>query len=291
MSFFICPLCSKPLFGEKSLKCENNHCFDRAKSGYINLLSGKGKNHGDPKEMVLSRKNFLDKGYYLPLAERVSGICYENTPENAVILDCGCGECYYTEKIYSEFVKKGKNASFAGIDVSKDAVNYGSKRFPACELAVASVYAMPAADKSCDAVINIFSPLAREEYLRVLKDNGILIMAIGGENHLWSLKKAVYDTPYKNEPCDYALEGFELLFSEKCRYDIELENNEDIMNLFSMTPYYHKSARNDIEKLKKFDSLKTEIEFEILCYKRATARSEFRSEPINKPFPKSHEAE
>ncbi|MBR5516168.1 MAG: methyltransferase domain-containing protein [Clostridia bacterium] len=267
MNIFRCPLCGSVLDGEKTLKCENNHCFDRAKSGYVNLLSGKGKNHGDPKEMVLSRRNFLDKDYYLPLAQKISTLCFDYTPENSVILDAGCGECYYTHNIYKEFLQKGKNALFCGIDVSKDAVNYGAKRFPQCCLATASVYAMPIADNSVDTVINIFSPLATKEYLRVLKNNGIFIMAIGGQDHLWSLKKAVYDTPYKNEPSDYTLNGFELIKKEVLRYETELCSNEDIMSLFSMTPYYHKTAQKDIEKLKKLDTLSTEIEFEILCYK------------------------
>ena len=269
MNFYICPICGAPLKGEKTLKCENNHCFDRAKSGYVNLLSGKGGNHGDPKEMILSRKNFLDKGYYQPLAQKISELCFKYTPDDSVLLDAGCGECYYTEKIYSEFMQNGKNCFFAGIDVSKDAVNYGAKRFKSCELAAASVYAMPIAEGSCDTVINIFSPLAREEYLRVLKNNGVLIMAIGGRDHLWSLKKAVYDIPYKNEPADYALEGFELLEKTEVKYDIELGSNEDIMNLFSMTPYYHKTSQSDIAKLKSLDILNTEVEFEVLCYKKA----------------------
>ncbi|MBE6686767.1 MAG: methyltransferase domain-containing protein [Ruminococcaceae bacterium] len=266
MSFFVCPICSLPLEGEKSLRCPNNHCFDRAKSGYVNLLSGKGGNHGDPKEMIQSRRNFLEKGFYLPLSDKISKLAFEYTPDNGVLLDAGCGECYYTERIASHFIKNGRKAVFTGIDVSKDAVNFGAKRFPGCSLAAASVYAMPIADSSVDTVINIFSPLAREEYRRVLKDNGIFIMAIGAEDHLWSLKRSVYDTPYKNEPCDYSLHGFELLSKDRIRYDISLESNEDIMNLFSMTPYYHKTSQRDIEKLKGLDRLFCEVDFEILVY-------------------------
>ena len=42
-------------------------------------------------------------------------------------------------------------------------------------------------------------------------------MAIPGEEHLWELKKAVYETPYKNEVRDYPLDGFEFLGTQKLK--------------------------------------------------------------------------
>ena len=266
MSFFVCPICRMPLSGDKTLKCENNHSFDKAKSGYVNLLSGKGGNHGDPKDMIISRRDFLNKGYYEPFADALCSTVYEYTPECSVILDAGCGECYYTKRISGLFESNNKKASFVGIDVSKDAVNYGAKRFPGCELACASVYAMPAADESVDTLISVFAPAAIEEFARVLKPGGHLIMAIGSRNHLWSLKKAVYDTPYKNEPSEYTLEGFEFIKSIPCSYNITLTSNKDILDLFSMTPYYHKTSQSDIAKLNSIDTLETEVDFEILMY-------------------------
>ncbi len=267
MTKFICPICKEPLNGDKSLKCSKNHCFDRAKSGYINLLSGKGGNHGDPKEMVLARKSFLDRGYYEPLREDVAKTAKEVTPGTGTLLDCGCGECYYTQRI-AELLP---NADIMGIDVSKDAVNYGCKRSKKLDLAVASVYAIPVADSSVDTAVSIFAPAAIEEFLRVLKPEGYLIMAIGAENHLWSLKKAVYETPYKNETADYSIDGFVFIGKKELKYTVDLASTEDIKNLFSMTPYYHKTSQTDIAKLDTLEKLTTEIEFEILIYKKVSA--------------------
>ncbi len=267
MTKFICPICKEPLTGDRSLRCSGNHCFDRAKSGYVNLLSGKGGNHGDPKEMVLARKSFLDKGFYEPLRNNIADTVKAVTENNGTVLDCGCGECYYTDKI-AELLP---DAHIMGIDVSKDAVNYGCKRNRELDLAVASVYAMPVADSSVDTAVSVFAPQATEEFIRVLKPEGHLIMAIGGEEHLWSLKKAVYDTPYKNEPADYDLCGFEFIGKKELKYIIDLNSTEDIKNLFSMTPYYHKTSREDIAKLDDLNSLTIEINFEILIYKKVSA--------------------
>ena len=65
---FICPICKSKLnIVGKAYSCENNHSFDIAKQGYVNLLPVNKKhsdNPGDSKEMVLSRREFLEGGYY-----------------------------------------------------------------------------------------------------------------------------------------------------------------------------------------------------------------------------------
>ena len=73
---FICPICAKELVRkEKSFLCENSHCFDISKYGYVNLLTTGGKKgHGDDKLMVNARHDFLNKGYYEHLREAV---CHE----------------------------------------------------------------------------------------------------------------------------------------------------------------------------------------------------------------------
>ena len=62
----ICPICGDTLRrAEREYRCENNHSFDIAKEGYVNLLrSGKsGDSKGDNKEMARSRRDFLNKDY------------------------------------------------------------------------------------------------------------------------------------------------------------------------------------------------------------------------------------
>ena len=55
----ICPVCKKKLIKEnKTFRCENNHSFDCAKQGYVNLSRKQTKNHGDNALMVKARTNF-----------------------------------------------------------------------------------------------------------------------------------------------------------------------------------------------------------------------------------------
>ncbi|MBP0977949.1 MAG: methyltransferase, partial [Oscillospiraceae bacterium] len=88
------------------------------------------------------------------------------------------------------------------------------------------------------------------------------------ENHLWELKEAVYDNPYKNEVKEYAIEGFELARCSELHRKINLGSCEDIKNLFMMTPYYYKTSEKDFKKLDQIDSMKVSTEFAVLAFRK-----------------------
>lgn len=263
MGILICPVCREKLgISGKTYTCPNRHSFDIAKSGYVNLLLSKhaGKTvHGDNKLMVQARRDFLEKGYYSPLREAVC-----EKVRGGVILDAGCGEGYYTVGIADTF----PNAEIYGIDISKTAVDVASKRKKNVTFATASVFHIPVADRSCDTLVTIFSPYCSEEFQRVIKQGGAMIMAIPSENHLWELKQAIYDTPYKNEVKPYELDGFGLVSKKRITYKFTLESQADIQSLFSMTPYFYRTGYTQSIKLSELKSLETTADFEVLVYRR-----------------------
>lgn len=267
---FCCPVCKEELnLDGRTYKCINNHCFDCAKQGYVNLLQSnksKSKRHGDDKLMIEARTRFLNTNFYKPLCDLMCELLKKYVPQNASVLDAGCGDCYYTEKI--EKALADRNASVVGVDISKSALIAAAKRSKRINLAVASVFSLPVGDLSCDAVLNVFSPFAPEEYARVLKSGGVLLRVIPLENHLFSLKKAIYDNPLKNPEENTEIDGFTLAESQELKYSIELKSNEQIESLFKMTPYYYKTSRTDQQKVEKLSTLQTEIEFCVLVYKK-----------------------
>ncbi|MGL4804344.1 MAG: putative RNA methyltransferase, partial [Cetobacterium sp.] len=101
----ICPVCNKKMTRiERKYICEGNHNFDISKYGHVNLLLSNQKNSkipGDNKEMVLSRKNYLEKGYYKGISDGVNQIVenYLDNKKELNILDIGCGEGYYTNRL------------------------------------------------------------------------------------------------------------------------------------------------------------------------------------------------
>ena len=98
MAQWLCPLCGEALSPVgNSLRCPAGHTYDRGRSGYVNLLlvnEKRAKVPGDNKLMVNARRDFLDRGYYAPLAEAFAHAAAEyltGIPAPAV-LDAGCGE-------------------------------------------------------------------------------------------------------------------------------------------------------------------------------------------------------
>ncbi|MFI3206597.1 MAG: methyltransferase domain-containing protein [Clostridia bacterium] len=264
---FICPSCKSVLNPkEKALVCENGHSYDIARQGYVHLLMSNkmhSKNPGDTKEMVDARRSFLEKGYYDIFANKICELIEKYGKNAEFILDAGCGEGYYSNK-YSAVTK----AEIVGFDISKFAVKSASAKYKHIDFAVASCFNIPIKENSCDILLNVFSPMAESEFLRVLKKDGIFIYAIPGKRHLFELKEVLYEKPYENEEKDSEYKGLVLLDRISVKGKISLSKSEDIWNLFSMTPYYWKTDIKGSQKLKETEKLDTEIHFDFLVYQK-----------------------
>ena len=268
-----CPVCKGSLFltdDQKSAYCsgERRHLFDFASAGYLNLYASRASG-GDGGECVGARTAFLSKGYYEKISDEINALLDKYTADGANVLDAGCGEGYYTNRM-----AKGKARCVFGFDLAKPAINTAAKSAKRegegnAFFGVASAYALPVLSGSMDAVTTIFAPCAEEEYARVLREGGILLLVGAAEEHLIDLKRAVYDDVYKNEGRrDLPTGSFELLEERRLTYTIDLETSEDIQNLFAMTPYYYHTSAKDKAKLANLSSLCTKVDVELFIYKK-----------------------
>lgn len=268
---FRCPVCKSLLSDEEKVyKCENNHCFDVAKEGYINLaLKNTSSSSGDSKQMCLSRHMFLENSFYAPLANEIAQVIkktFNNAP--LTVIDAGCGEGYYLRTVRNTLC--GEN-SFFGFDLAREAIRIAAKaekQLPQntrIKYAVSGIFDMPFDDGVADVIISVFAPISEEEFSRVLKKGGILIVACPGANHLYGLKKALYDVPRENEEKIPEYASFSLTETKSLTYSITVEN-EMINALFGMTPYFWKSSREVQEKAKALEKVETECDFIIKVY-------------------------
>ncbi len=269
-----CPVCGEAfeIRDGKTLAClgARSHCYDLSSDGYVNLASPKQSGGGDSKEAVRARGSFLDKGYYKPIADALADTCAVHK-DGGVLLDAGCGEGYYASFL------NDRGYSTLGVDISKFAVQAASKRLirdgkQSFFFAVGSVFELPVADNSVDVVTNVFAPCAEAEYARVLKNNGILVIAWAGERHLWGLKNAIYETTRENDGRADMPEGMTLLDTVRVHYTANVEGNDQIRSLFAMTPYYWRTSQKDAEKLSDIKTLETEIDVMISVYGREDGR-------------------
>ena len=240
MSLFCCPICGAPLLREDSVYiCPSRHSYDIAKEGHTHLLPANRKHSkmpGDDKGMASARRAFLDKGYYTPLRNALRELAVSLTGDTPRVLDTGCGEGYYTAGVWHALLEAGKMPQMAGIDISKFILRLAARREKSVEFAVASSYHLPVADSSIDLILNCFSPLALEEFRRVLVSGGHFLYVVPSEKHLWELKEVLYDHPYPNEVKETPYEGFRYVTIRHVEETIHLENQQDIHALFQMTP-------------------------------------------------------
>ena len=272
MSLFICPICSAPLTRDQAAyRCKNGHSYDIAKEGHTHLLPVNRKNSktpGDDKGMASARQAFLSKDYYAPLKNELCKLAVSLTPTIPAVLDTGCGEGYYTAAIYRALCNAGKTPRMAGTDISKFILRLAAKREKSIEFAVASSYHLPIGYDSIDLLLNCFSPLALDEFSRVLHRGGHFLYVVPSEKHLWELKQVLYDDPYPNEVKETPYDGFRYVDIHHVESAIRLTSQEDIHALFQMTPYYWKTPRSGTERLAQLTELDTRISFDIHVFEK-----------------------
>lgn len=271
---YICPVCGSPLKeNKKGFCCKKGHRFDTAAQGYVNLLTSSHRNPktaGDNAMMVKARTDFLSRGYYEKLANSAADVLADIVGDKpTAVIDSGCGEGYYTN-IYA---RRLPQAQLYGVDISKNAVKHGASQAKLLGLenvhyAAASGFELPFPDRCADALICTFAPVSNDEYARVLKKGGKLVIVCPSPIHLFGMKSVLYEKPYLNKPNEYGLKSFAPCGSQRIEYNITLETNADIMNLFAMTPYYYKTPAEGRERLSALQTLDTECGFDILIFRK-----------------------
>ena len=268
LNLLACPICKAPMGmsdDQRVCRCSGQrvHCYDFARSGYLNL-AGPRAGEGDLKEAVQARRAFLDAGYYQPLSDAINEML--SAIPSASVLDAGCGEGYYTNRMAA-------GRAVLGIDLSRAGIDAAAKRARQLQsgagFAVASIFELPVCDASLDVITNIFAPCAESAFLRALKTGGHLLLVGAGERHLMGLKEQIYADAYQNQGRADLPVQMELVDRRRVWGEITVKGREMIEALFSMTPYYWRTSKSDHAKLAALDSLTTEVDFDLFLYRKA----------------------
>lgn len=268
-SGLICPKCEQPLIANgKQWQCPNRHSYDTAKQGYINLLlvnQKKSKNPGDDADMVRARTDFLDTGIYTPISDALNAM----VAADGIILDIGCGEGYYTERLQTH----APQASVIGLDISREAIKGACRRSKDITWLVASGARPPVSARSIDTIISLFTPLMPPGLNHALSDKGEIITVNTGPRHLMQLRELIYDD-VRNEgfvPTVKMVDaGFECIEERVVTYPATVAGGEPLLALFNMTPHRWKVKPERVEKLLSVDSLTLEIDVVLHRFRRQT---------------------
>jgi len=254
-----CPLCQLPLIAnDAGLSCANRHQFDRAREGYYHLLPVQQKKSltpGDSAEMIQARRAFLAAGFYQPLSDAVNQLFYaagvvsadsvdtavsaattDSPAAPAALLDIGCGEGYYSNRLANTLPA----LEVYGIDISKAAVKAASKTYPKLHCAVASSYHLPFADAAFSRLLRIYAPSEPKELARVAAPGALLLTVTPAPEHLLQLKQQIY-SEVRLHPADIQPQhGFAHLQRQQLSWLFQPAAAAELEQLLQMIPLGYK---------------------------------------------------
>ena len=266
------------------MRCDQGHGYDLAREGYVNLLVAQHRHSKDPgysREMIAGRRDFFDAGHYQAHADDLAQIVRDHLSgvPSEVVLDAGCGEGYYLRQLRSVLESSaGATASagigplLCGLDISKHAVRVAARRDRAGVYAVAGTHRMPVLAERVSVLLTHFSPVSPDDFARVVRPGGVVLVAGPGEDHLYSFKQLLYDAPTTHRPADQ-LTGdarFGLLGSSRIRHPLQLDGAQHVRNLLAMTPFFWTLDAAGQARLGRVEQLTTETDIVVRAYRRAS---------------------
>lgn len=229
----LCPVrgCGTPLArGERTWACPRGHSFDRAKSGYVNLLQPqdkRSKTPGDSKEAVAARHRFLEAGHDAPFLDDLKATLQAlPLSESPAILDVGCGEGTHLAAIASAL-----QAEAHGLDLSVPAIDLAARTHPGPTWVVANADRfLPYAEGSFDLALSLTARMNAPELRRILAPEGRLLVAVPAEDDLAELREAVLGERLLRNRVDRTVatfaQAFELESHHPVRWTAHLEAEE-----------------------------------------------------------------
>lgn len=190
-TWFRCPNC----FGRLSemqpgvLGCDAGHRFDVSKHGTVTLLPPRAPHTvGDSRQMLDARTEFLASGAFDAIADAVvdaSETAAVTSPTAPRIVDLGCGTGHYSERLATRF----PGASVLVADRSPIAVRMASRLVPNSTGVILDLWRpLPIRDAAADLAINVFAPRNADEFARILRPGGTLVVVVPTDRHLQELR-------------------------------------------------------------------------------------------------------
>ncbi|WP_153563651.1 putative RNA methyltransferase [Acinetobacter baumannii] len=267
----MCPVCRQRLeLVSKTWRCEQGHSYDIAKQGYVNLhvvQHKHSKNPGDTPESVDARRAFLQGGYYQPLQQAVVHLLKDLKAK--MVLDIGCGEGYYTSAM-QQVVEQ-----CICVDIAKNAVQRAAKLNDKVTWVVGTGATLPVIDQSMDVCTSLFSPIPQTEILRVLKDDGYLIVVTPATDHLYAMREALFEQVNPHTPQKF-VEQLQDLFELKEQQVIDAPlvlDQQALKNLIAMTPYAYKASPERRMQLEQKAHLQVTASFQIYLFQKRNKKA------------------
>jgi 23S rRNA (guanine745-N1)-methyltransferase len=267
---YVCTVrgCGSELRDEgRTLRCARGHAYDRARSGYVNLLQPNDRRSstpGDSKAAVAARRRFLAAGHEETiLAALVDAAARAGARPGAVVLDVGCGEGTFAARVAA-----ATGAECCGVDVSAAAIDLAARAWPGASWVVANADRMlPLADASVDVVASITSRRNAPEMRRVVARGGALVVAVPAPDDLVELREIIHGRRFERDRVERTVDDlaphFELAARERVAAVARLDA-EAVRDLLAAT--YRGARASERERLGETASLDVTLSRDVLSF-------------------------
>lgn len=178
---------------------DTGHSYDIARQGYVTLAGGEGLRYsGDDAAMIASRETFLSQGHFAQFVEAMTANVHtaldsrESTNDDddfdapVTLCEIGAGTGYYLAHSLDDIM----GSRGVGIDISVPAAKRLAQSHPRVGAVVADAWSrLPIADNSVDVVTVVFAPRNAQEFARILKPGGQVVVLTADTGHLGELRE------------------------------------------------------------------------------------------------------
>ena len=192
------------------------------------------------------------------------------------ILDSGCGEGFYVGRLKQHLDRRlAWRASYAGLDIAKDAARMAAARYKGILFVVADVTTkIPFADGSIRVLVDVFAPRNGAEFARILAPGALLLVVVPTAGHLIELRTALdllgIEEDKPTRIADRLAGAFTLRSTETLEYPMTLRR-DDAANLIGMTPNYWHGAGDRLPLARCSLPQQVTASFELLGFARTRA--------------------
>lgn len=252
------------------LACDAGHSFDVARSGHVTLLQPQDRRSatpGDSAEAVSARARALSRGAGDALAESVNDLARRHVAAaRPAVLDIGCGEGFFLRSL-----ARVLDIDACGIEISSRAAAAAAKAMPEALIVVANAdRSLPWPDASFDVVLSITARRPIAEMRRVLKPEGIAVVAVPAEDDLVELREAAQGRGERRDRLEKLRAEMGAAFREiahrtaRVRIPLEPEEQRDLL-----ASTYRGARRSEQERLAGLGAQVVTLAHEVLAWSPA----------------------
>ena len=256
-----CPLCQTGMrVIEGQIVCRNDHTFDLAKQGYVNLLP----EHQEQKykQTLYEARYYLMnlRDFYRDLYEQLFLLLKDNNllESPQFMIDLGTGEGTRLDF----FQKNLEESNAIGLDITKEGIKIAAKHYTSSLWLVGDLGNIPLKDQTLNGALTILTPSNYQELKRVLDTEAWFIKIIPGRDYLKELREIVFPPGHISHNPAPSIEKFESHFDliDKSNYQrIHTLAEFDNEKLLQMTPLTWNATKEEIAKVKKLKSITIDL--------------------------------